>query len=116
MEKQKKDEKRGATYGAGVVIESYTFQIPSAIKVIQKKKKLELNSHCSWESFYRRDGHKTNRAKGYKYYGKTDDDAFIKTMKKYLLEAYPEYYGALNFDQLFEGTAINYLLTYIIFI
>ena len=38
MEKQKKDEKRGATYGAGVAIESANFQIPAAIKIIEKKR------------------------------------------------------------------------------
>ena len=81
------------------MIESDTFQIPTAIKAIEKKKKLELKSLCPWEGCYKRDGHKTNRAIGCKYYGKTDDDAFIKTMKEYLLEAYPEYYGALNFHQ-----------------
>ena len=60
MEKQKKDEKRGATYGAGVAIESDTFQIPAAIKAVEKKKKLELNSLCPWEGCYKRDCHKTN--------------------------------------------------------
>ena len=82
-----------------VAIESDTFQIPAAIKVIEKKKKLELNSLCPWEVCNKRDGHKMNRAKGCKYYGKTDDDAFIKAMKEYLLEAYPEYYGELIFHQ-----------------
>ena len=35
--KAKKDEKRGVTYGAGVAIESNTFQIPTIIKIIEKK-------------------------------------------------------------------------------
>ena len=48
MEKQKIDKARGASYGARVAIESYTFQISAAIKEIETKKKLELNLRCSW--------------------------------------------------------------------
>ena len=35
--KEKTDEKRAVTYGAGVVLESNTFQIPIIIKIIEKK-------------------------------------------------------------------------------
>ena len=56
---------------------------------------MQLNSLYPWEGCFKRDGHKTNRVKGCKYYGKTDDDAFISAMKEYLLEAYPEFYGEL---------------------
>ena len=39
MVKQRIDDARGATYGAGVAIEKYTFQIPPFIKEIEAKKK-----------------------------------------------------------------------------
>ena len=38
--KQGIDDARGATYGAGVAIETYTFQIPPFIKEIEAKKKM----------------------------------------------------------------------------
>ena len=94
MAKQRIDDARGATYGAGVAIESDTFQIPPLIKEIEAKKKIQLKIDCPWPGCYKK-GHKTNRAKGCKYYGKTDDDASILEMKEYLLEAYPEFYGEL---------------------
>ena len=98
MEEQKIDEARGATYGAAVAIESDTFQISAAIKEIETKKKLELNIRCPCQGCFKR-GHVTNRAKGCKYYGKTDGASFIEAIKEYLLEAYPDHYGELLFHR-----------------
>ena len=68
MVKQRKDAARGATYGAGVAIETYTFQIPPFIKEIEAKKKIELNIECPWPGCYI-NRHKTNRSKLCKYWG-----------------------------------------------
>ena len=54
MAKQRIDDARGATYGAGVVIESDTFQIPPLIKEIEAKKKIELKIDCPWPGCYKR--------------------------------------------------------------
>ena len=97
MEKQKIDKARGASYGARVAIESDTFQIPAAIKEIESKK-LKLNVRSPWQGYFKR-GHVTNKAKGCKYYGNTDDAIFIEAMKEYLLETYPEYYDELIFHR-----------------
>ena len=92
MAKKRIDEKRGATYGAGVAIESDTFQIPPLIKEIEAKKKIQLKIDCPWPGCYKK-GHKTNRAKGCKYYGKTNDDSFVKAFEIYLKSEYPDQYG-----------------------
>ena len=41
MENKINDTARGATYGAGIAIETDTFQIPTTIKGIEMKKKME---------------------------------------------------------------------------
>ena len=92
MAKQRIDEKRGATYGAGVAIESDTFQIPPLIKETEAKKKIQLKIDCPWPGCYKK-GHKTNRAKGCKYYGKTNDDSFVTALEIYLKSEYPDQYG-----------------------
>ena len=90
--KQRVDDARGATYGDGVAIETYTSQIPPLIKEIEAKKKIELNIECPWPGCYRK-GHKTNRSKLCKYWGKTNDDTFITALEIYLMSEYPDQYG-----------------------
>ena len=41
--KQRIDDARGATYGTGVAIEIYSFQIPPFRKETEAKRKIELN-------------------------------------------------------------------------
>ena len=47
MAKQRKDAARGATYGAGVALVTYTFQVPPFIQEIEQKKKKDLNILCT---------------------------------------------------------------------
>ena len=51
--KQRIVNTRGATYGAGIAIETNTFQIPLFIKEIEAKKKIELNIECPWSGCYK---------------------------------------------------------------
>ena len=92
MAKQRIDERRGATYGAGVAIESDTFQIPPLIKETEAKKKIQLKIDCPWSGCYKK-GHKTNRSKLYKYWGKTNDNSFATALEIYLKSEYPDQYG-----------------------
>ena len=41
-------------------------------------------------------GHKTNKSTLYKYWGKTNDDAFVKALENYLSSAYPDHDGKKN--------------------
>jgi len=66
--KQRIDDTRGATYGARVVIETDTFQIPPLIKGIEAKHKIELKIECPLPGYYI-NRHKTNRSKLCKYWG-----------------------------------------------
>lgn len=75
-----------------MAIESDTFQIPPLIKEIEAKKKIQLKIDCPWPGCYKK-GHKTNRAKGCKYYGKTNDDSFVTALEIYLKSEYPDQYG-----------------------
>ena len=96
LEKQKQDEKRGATYGVGITFDDETFTIPKSIKEIERKK-LEQNVECVMESCFIR-GHKTMRAKYCKYHGIWNKEELNKAILKYLVKAYPEHYGRTNPD------------------
>ena len=92
MVKQRKDTARGAIYGAGVALVTYTFQVPPFIQEIAQKKKKDLNILCTLPGCFTEKKHKTSRSKLCKYWGNTDDDAMIKAQKEYLFLVYPDHY------------------------
>ena len=53
MAKQRIDDARGGTYGAGMSIESDTFQIPQLIKETEAKNKIKLKIDCPWPGCYK---------------------------------------------------------------
>lgn len=93
MVKQRKDAAWWATYGAGVALVTYTFQVPPFIQEIEQKKKKDLNILCTLPGCFTEKKNKTSRSKLCKYWGNTDDDAMIKAQEEYLFLAHPDHYG-----------------------
>ena len=91
MQKQKIDDEKVMTYGAGVAIEC-TDTFPSHIKLAEDNKKKLLSVKCPFYGcFVKR--HVTNRAKKCQYYSCHDDEEIKDRMNTYLQKIYPTYNG-----------------------
>ena len=91
MNKQKLDDGKGMTYGAGVAIE-VTETLPLYIQKAENDKKTLLGIDCKWYGCFEK-GHKTNAAKKCQYYACYDDEEIKEKMHAYLKQIYPTHYG-----------------------
>ena len=91
MEKQKIDDEKGMSYGAGVAIEC-TDTLPIYIKLAEDNiKKLLGVKYPFYGCFVK--GHVTNKAKKCQYNGPKDDEERKDRMNTCLEKIYPTHYG-----------------------
>ena len=91
MEKQKIDDEKGMTYGAGVAIE-FSDTLPIHIQKVENDKAKLLGIDCKFYGYFVK-GHKTNGAKKCQYNWCYDDEEIKDAVHAYLKQIYPTHYG-----------------------
>ena len=91
IQKQMKDSKRGATYGAGIAIKTMnrlpSFVLEDDIKLKSKKSQKCPHLGCTGSN------HKTSGSKNCRYHHCGSNKELFVGIRKYLMEKYPDQYG-----------------------
>ena len=91
IQKQMKDSKQGATYGAGVAIETIS-NLPSFVVSDDQELKGKKSQKCPFVGCTGTN-HKTNGSKSCVYHHCNTEKELIEAMKNYLKRKYPSQYG-----------------------
>ena len=91
IRKQIEDQKRGATYGSGMAVNTES-SLPPFVVDDDKKKKMLKSMRCPLIGCLGRN-HGSSRSKQCKYHDCKNNEEYLSELRKYLMLTYPTQYG-----------------------